>query len=183
MTCAPSDLATNLVVVIGGDLVNTSVVGNYDVTYNVTDTAGNAALQVTRRVVVVEQAPISPEGPVIIGGGSSGRRRPPALGGSREDSTPSAPSISEPTGISSFFAPASALASDLGGIDTEALAVVFSEASEATTSTNTDPDLNKNDNLAAAGLALDDSPNIAFLVLPMLAVLIIGGWWFRSRKV
>lgn len=184
---ATDNLATNLVVVVGGDLVNTSVVGNYDVTYNVSDTAGNAALQVTRRVVIVERSPVETTGPVITGGGSSRRRPPAALGGSRDDATLLAPEIIEPNNTS-FFAPAIAFASDLGGIDTEALAAVFSEASEAATSTSTeadnaDPDLNKNDNLAAAGSALDDLPTSAFWVIPILAILIIGGWWFRRRKV
>ena len=39
-------------VVIGGDSVDTSTVGQYTVTYNVSDTAGNAATEVTRTVNV-----------------------------------------------------------------------------------------------------------------------------------
>ena len=39
-------------IVIGGDTVNTSVAGTYIVTYNVSDTAGNAANQVNRTVNV-----------------------------------------------------------------------------------------------------------------------------------
>ncbi len=41
-------------VVIGGDEVNTAVVGDYVVTYDATDDSGNAATQVTRTVKVVE---------------------------------------------------------------------------------------------------------------------------------
>ena len=41
-------------VVIGGDNVDTSTVGQYTVTYNVTDSAGNAATEVTRVVNVVD---------------------------------------------------------------------------------------------------------------------------------
>ena len=35
-------------VVVGGDSVDTSTVGQYTVTYNVSDDAGNAATEVTR---------------------------------------------------------------------------------------------------------------------------------------
>ena len=41
-------------VVVGGDTVDTSVLGVYTVTYNVSDTAGNAAVQVTRTVAVAD---------------------------------------------------------------------------------------------------------------------------------
>ena len=44
-------------VVIGGDTVDTSTVGQYTVTYNVSDDAGNAATEVTR-VVNVTAAPV-----------------------------------------------------------------------------------------------------------------------------
>ncbi|MCT4630137.1 immunoglobulin-like domain-containing protein, partial [Winogradskyella sp.] len=39
-------------IVVGGDVVNTSLVGSYTVTYNVSDAAGNAATEVTRTVNV-----------------------------------------------------------------------------------------------------------------------------------
>ncbi|WP_422106728.1 immunoglobulin-like domain-containing protein [Winogradskyella sp.] len=39
-------------IVVGGDVVNTSVVGSYQVTYNVSDAAGNAATEVIRTVNV-----------------------------------------------------------------------------------------------------------------------------------
>ena len=39
-------------IVVGGDTVNTSVAGTYVVTYNVSDAAGNAAVEVTRTVIV-----------------------------------------------------------------------------------------------------------------------------------
>ena len=41
-------------VVIGGDSVDTSTVGQYTVTYNVTDSSGNAATEVTRTVNVTD---------------------------------------------------------------------------------------------------------------------------------
>lgn len=41
-------------VVVGGDAVNTSVPGEYVITYNAVDGAGNAAIQVTRTVTVVD---------------------------------------------------------------------------------------------------------------------------------
>ena len=41
-------------VVIGGDSVDTSTVGQYTVTYNVSDDAGNAATEVTRVVNVTD---------------------------------------------------------------------------------------------------------------------------------
>ncbi|MCP3997084.1 MAG: DUF5011 domain-containing protein, partial [bacterium] len=51
------DLSGSIVIDASG--VNTSAVGTYSVTYNVTDTAGNAAAQVTRTVNVVDTvAPI-----------------------------------------------------------------------------------------------------------------------------
>ncbi len=39
-------------IVIGGDVVNTSVAGIYIITYNVADSSGNAATEVTRTVIV-----------------------------------------------------------------------------------------------------------------------------------
>ena len=44
------DISANIV--IGGDTVNTAVAATYIVTYNVSDTAGNAATEVTRTVIV-----------------------------------------------------------------------------------------------------------------------------------
>ena len=41
-------------VVIGGDSVDTSTVRQYTVTYNVTDSSGNAASEVTRTVSVTD---------------------------------------------------------------------------------------------------------------------------------
>ncbi len=54
-------------IVIGGDTVNTSLAGTYVVTYNVSDSAGNAAVQVTRTVNVI--ADTTP--PVITLNGAS----------------------------------------------------------------------------------------------------------------
>ncbi len=45
-------------VVVGGDVVDPQVEGSYLVTYNVSDTAGNAAVEVTRTVVVDGTAPV-----------------------------------------------------------------------------------------------------------------------------
>jgi len=42
-------------IVVGGDTVNTNVVGSYVITYNVSDAAGNAADEVTRTVNVVPE--------------------------------------------------------------------------------------------------------------------------------
>lgn len=49
-------------IVIGGDMVNTSVAGTYVVTYNVSDASGNAAVEVTRTVNVTADttAPSAP---------------------------------------------------------------------------------------------------------------------------
>jgi hypothetical protein len=49
-------------IVIGGDVVNTSLAGTYVVTYNVSDAAGNAANQVTRTVNVTTPPPPPPSG-------------------------------------------------------------------------------------------------------------------------
>nr|WP_321234048.1 immunoglobulin-like domain-containing protein [uncultured Psychroserpens sp.] len=54
-------------IVIGGDIVNTSVGGTYIVTYNVSDTAGNAATEVTRTVNVIPDTTI----PVITLNGAA----------------------------------------------------------------------------------------------------------------
>jgi hypothetical protein len=43
-------------IVVGGDTVDTSTLGSYVLTYNVSDAAGNAASQVTRSVVVSDAA-------------------------------------------------------------------------------------------------------------------------------
>ncbi|MCF6229899.1 MAG: DUF5011 domain-containing protein, partial [Gammaproteobacteria bacterium] len=44
-------------IVIAGDTVNTTTVGTYVMTYNVSDAAGNTALEVTRAVDVVNDSP------------------------------------------------------------------------------------------------------------------------------
>ncbi|MDH5764163.1 MAG: DUF5011 domain-containing protein, partial [Nitrospinota bacterium] len=44
-------------IVVGGLPINTSVLGTHTVTYNVTDSSGNAAVQVTRTVNVVDTTP------------------------------------------------------------------------------------------------------------------------------
>ena len=49
------DISDNIV--IGGDTVDTSTPGTYLLTYDVNDTAGNAATQVIRRVVVIDTTP------------------------------------------------------------------------------------------------------------------------------
>jgi hypothetical protein len=56
--------------IIASNPVNTSVLGTYTVTYDVSDTAGNAATQVTRTVNVVDQSPpiisILGSNPIIV---------------------------------------------------------------------------------------------------------------------
>ncbi|WOV92819.1 MAG: DUF5011 domain-containing protein [Candidatus Nitrosoabyssus spongiisocia] len=53
-------------VTIGGDTVNSSLVGNYTVTYDSVDSAGNNATQVNRLVIVSDTTP-----PVITLNGAS----------------------------------------------------------------------------------------------------------------
>jgi hypothetical protein len=53
-------------IVVGGDTVNTSALGSYIVTYDVSDSAGNAAAQVTRTVNVVDNTK-----PVIVLSGAN----------------------------------------------------------------------------------------------------------------
>jgi hypothetical protein len=52
-------------IVIGGDFVNTNLVGNYVINYNVIDAAGNAAVQVVRDVIVTDPT----SGPVVLNEG------------------------------------------------------------------------------------------------------------------
>jgi len=47
----------NLIVIVDASTVDTAAEGNYTVTYNVTDTAGNVAVEVNRTVVVTEIIP------------------------------------------------------------------------------------------------------------------------------
>jgi hypothetical protein len=56
-------------VVVGGDAVDTSTAGTYVVTYNVTDSGGNAATEVTRTVTVSAAPPPPPPPPPPSGGG------------------------------------------------------------------------------------------------------------------
>ncbi|MBT5824050.1 DUF5011 domain-containing protein [Candidatus Peregrinibacteria bacterium] len=42
-------------IIVGGDTVNSSIVGVYTMTYNVSDTAGNPAIEVIRTVTVLEE--------------------------------------------------------------------------------------------------------------------------------
>ena len=51
---ATDNYDTTLTVVVGGDTVDTAIVGAYTVTYNVSDSNGNEAAQVTRTVSVVD---------------------------------------------------------------------------------------------------------------------------------
>lgn len=44
-------------IIVGGDVVNSSIPGTYLVTYNVVDTAGNSALEVTRTIIVEDTTP------------------------------------------------------------------------------------------------------------------------------
>jgi len=53
---ADGDITANIIV--GGDTVNTSLQGTYNVTYDVSDEAGNAATQQTRAVNVVNDPPV-----------------------------------------------------------------------------------------------------------------------------
>ncbi|MDB4158078.1 BspA family leucine-rich repeat surface protein [bacterium] len=51
---ATDNYDTGLTVVVGGDTVDTTTLGTYTVTYNVSDASGNAAVEVTRTVTVTE---------------------------------------------------------------------------------------------------------------------------------
>ncbi len=57
---ATDDIDGNLTssIVVGGDTVNTSIVGSYEITYNVSDNAGNAATEVIRTVNVNQDSTI-----------------------------------------------------------------------------------------------------------------------------
>jgi VCBS repeat-containing protein len=63
------DISANIV--IGGDAVNTAAAGTYTVTYNVMDSFGNSAAEVTR-TVTVNAAPEPPPPPKKSGGGAAG---------------------------------------------------------------------------------------------------------------
>jgi hypothetical protein len=63
------DISANIV--IGGDAVNTAAAGTYTVTYNVMDSFGNSATEVTR-TVTVNAAPEPPPPPKKKGGGAAG---------------------------------------------------------------------------------------------------------------
>ena len=67
----PEDGDLTADIVVGGDTVNTSVAGTYVITYNVTDSDGNAAAQVTR-TVTVRAAPTPPPSGGGGGGGMTG---------------------------------------------------------------------------------------------------------------
>src|SRR5690606_30098366 len=54
-------------VVVGGDTVDTGTLGDYTITYDVSDAAGNAAVQQTRLVHVVEEGTVGRE-VTFIGG-------------------------------------------------------------------------------------------------------------------
>ena len=60
-------------IVIGGDRVNTAAAGAYVVTYNVTDSDGNAAEEVIRTVEVLNRVPRP------SGGGGGGALGPASL--------------------------------------------------------------------------------------------------------
>ena len=58
---------TNLQVVIGGTTVNTAIAETYTITYNVSDTAGNVADEVTRTVIVSEAPDITKPVITLVG--------------------------------------------------------------------------------------------------------------------
>jgi len=64
------DISGNIV--IDSSAVNTAAVGNYTVTYNVMDAAGNTATEVTRTVSVQNRPVTPPPTPTSSGGGSFG---------------------------------------------------------------------------------------------------------------
>jgi hypothetical protein len=49
---ATDNVEGSVTVVVGGDVVNTSLAGTYEVTYNAEDTAGNDAIEVVRTIIV-----------------------------------------------------------------------------------------------------------------------------------
>jgi hypothetical protein len=59
-------------IVVGGDTVNTGTAGTYVITYNVMDSGGNAATEVTRTVIVSNPPPPPPPPPSGGGGGITG---------------------------------------------------------------------------------------------------------------
>jgi hypothetical protein len=67
----PEDGDLTADIVVGGDTVNASVAGTYVITYNVTDSDGNAAAEVTR-TVTVRAAPTPPPSGGGGGGGMTG---------------------------------------------------------------------------------------------------------------
>ena len=67
----PEDGDLTADIVVGGDTVNTAAAGTYVITYNVTDSDGNAADQVTR-TVTVRAAPTPPPSGGGGGGGMTG---------------------------------------------------------------------------------------------------------------
>ncbi|MDZ4227052.1 MAG: DUF5011 domain-containing protein, partial [Patescibacteria group bacterium] len=52
-------------IVVGGDTVDTDTVGEYTITYKVSDAAGNAADEVTRTVIVNPGGPPPPVCPPV----------------------------------------------------------------------------------------------------------------------
>ncbi|WOV93269.1 MAG: DUF5011 domain-containing protein [Candidatus Nitrosoabyssus spongiisocia] len=54
-------------VTIGGDTVNSSLVGNYTVTYDSVDSAGNNATQVVRTVIISDAPDDTPPVITLIG--------------------------------------------------------------------------------------------------------------------
>lgn len=70
---AIDDIDGNLTpaIIIGGDTVDTSTVGSYVITYNVSDQAGNAAFEVLRTVFVLEPVVIDDISPIIALNGTS----------------------------------------------------------------------------------------------------------------
>jgi VCBS repeat-containing protein len=68
----PEDGDISASIVVGGDVVNTAAAGTYVVTYNVTDSFGNAATEVTRTVTVNNPPEPPPPPKKKKGGGAAG---------------------------------------------------------------------------------------------------------------
>ena len=68
---ATDNVDSNLNVSIDASTVNTSVEGNYTVTYDVNDSAGNQAVQVIRTVEVLGEVTTETYGPELIQGGGN----------------------------------------------------------------------------------------------------------------
>ncbi len=120
------DISANITV--GGDVVDTTTVGNYTITYNVSDAAGNAASQSTRTVIVnaVSASGITSFIAYTVGDGLNNSKTIYTVRGNGADHRKLHPNIPSGGEITEYsWSPATARVAYLGDVDNDTISELY----------------------------------------------------------